>query len=324
MLHEALLSLWGHPSRVLSNDAVVGDTSHAISPPERELLASIVHLSELHVDLRRAAADITTSHESTICRAVANAVVSHDLAAFRGAVLEIEERVLRKDSSLVGAYNIVPLAAIISEFSGWTRRLEWLWRLLQFMAGPTGSENTSSRCTGAKLIDRLRVELQTGYADLELTASRLLQVAERTWLKQASAWLLYGRLPGAADGNDFFIQQSDDVVGPSSCCLSLDSRETRLIPGLELHYTLALGACVRDPIDGFIDAVCGQIPELHTQQRTQRLNPQRHSANHITAGRTLHAAPASRFDSCVIFRGLHSHVTLPIHPAASPPRSQSI
>jgi hypothetical protein len=137
---------------------------------------------------------------------VAAAIDSVHLAAFQRKVLEVEETVLRGDAGLVGAYNIVPLTAVIGEFSGWTRRLEWLWGVLQFVAA--ADKQSRGGCSGAKLINRLRSELQSGYVDIEQTANTLVAAAETAWLKQVSAWILYGRLP-TYGGRDFFIQQQD-------------------------------------------------------------------------------------------------------------------
>ncbi len=183
------------------------------SPPERALLGSIAHLSDLHVKLLSFAAQISASHSSTICRAVATAIDSVHLAAFQAKVLEVEETILRKDAGLVGAYNIVPLTAVVGEFSGWTRRLEWLWETVEFMLSSASSKEagTAGPCTGAKLIDRLRAELQTGYADIEETARSLVRTAEAAWLKQVSAWILYGRLPSFG-AEDFFVQRAEDGI----------------------------------------------------------------------------------------------------------------
>ncbi|KAK0701766.1 Spc98 family-domain-containing protein [Lasiosphaeria miniovina] len=233
MLHEILLSLSGHPSPLLrapgasaGHGGALGDSnsnSSVVSPPERALLASLAHLGDLHVKLISFAAQIATEHPSIICRAVAAAVDSIHLAAFQRKVLQVENIILRKDAALVGAHNIVPLTAVVAEFGGWTRRMEWLWDLVQFMlrsgpgpspskakagAGPSSSSSSSS-CTGARVMDRLRAELQTGYMDVEETATSLVAVAESAWLKQVSAWILYGKLPAFGVG-DFFVQRSKD------------------------------------------------------------------------------------------------------------------
>ncbi|KAJ8119482.1 hypothetical protein ONZ43_g3571 [Nemania bipapillata] len=205
MLHEILLSLSGHPSPLLRNDHSGPAASALISPPERQLLDTAAHLSDLHCRLRDQTGRISSAHPSTICRAVSTAIVAVHLTAFQRKIIEVEDSILRKDAALVGAYNIVPLTAVVGQFSGWTRRLEWLWELIEFMTADKGREDRLP-CQGAKLIDRLRNELQTGYADVADTARSLLQVAETSWLKQVSAWVLYGRRP-TVGGYDFFIRE---------------------------------------------------------------------------------------------------------------------
>lgn len=193
-----------------SNGGAPDPTSDLITPPERELLAGIAHLSDLHVKLLSFSAQIAASHPSTICRAVATAIDGTHLAAFQRKILEVEEGILRKDAGLVGAYNIVPLAAIVVEFEGWTRRLEWLWEMVEFMLSKERADDGKEKaaCTGARVINRLRAELQTGYQDIEETARNLVRVAETAWVKQVSSWILYGRLPGFG-AEDFFIQKSE-------------------------------------------------------------------------------------------------------------------
>ncbi|KAI1658457.1 Spc98 family-domain-containing protein [Daldinia decipiens] len=211
MLHEILLSLSGHPSPLLRNDYTEPRAQSILSPPERELLRTAGHLSDLHCKLISYTAQVSASHPSIICRAVSTAINSLYLAAFQRKVLEVEESILRKDASLVGAYNIVPLTAVIGEFSEWTRRMEWLWNLVQFML----KENEGSPCRAAQLINKLRDELQTGYADIGETALSLVRVAETAWLKQVSAWVLYGTIPILGDA-DFFIQKNErDELGYS-------------------------------------------------------------------------------------------------------------
>ncbi|OTA63783.1 Spc97/Spc98 family protein [Hypoxylon sp. EC38] len=204
MLHEILLSLSGHPSPLLRHDYTDPRAQSIISPPERDLLKTAGHLSDLHCKLITYTAQISASHTSVICRAVSTAITSIYLAGFQRKVLEVEDSILRKDTSLVGAYNIVPLTAVIGEFSDWTRRLEWLWDLVQFI----DEQKEGSPCRAAQLINKLRDELQTGYADIEETALTLGRVAETAWLKQVSAWVLYGRIPVLGDA-DFFVQKND-------------------------------------------------------------------------------------------------------------------
>jgi Gamma tubulin complex component N-terminal len=206
MLHEILLSLSGHPSPLLTADH--SSPTSILSPPEKALLSSIAHLSDLHCKLLAHTSTIASSHQSTICQAVATAIKSTHLAAFQRKVLEVEDGILKKDARNVGAYNIVPLTAIVGEFSGWTRRMEWFLEVVEFMMRGNGGEK---KCTGAMIIDRLCDAIQTGYMDIEEAALSLVKVAETAWLKQVSAWILYGRLPSFGR-EDFFVQTVDGDV----------------------------------------------------------------------------------------------------------------
>jgi hypothetical protein len=222
MLHEILLSLSGHPSALF--DASSGaphppsTASRLLSPPEAALLSSIGQLSRLHRKIRDHVARVAASHPSTVCRAVATSITSHHLELFQRKILHVEGRILTQDASTVGAYNIVPLASIVSEFSEWVRLMEWLWDLANFILSPEGQPKAEQAhpdlCSGAQLIDKLRAEAQTGYPGIEDAARFLSNVAETSWLRQLSTWLLYGRLPSFG-ASDFFVRldegESDEL-----------------------------------------------------------------------------------------------------------------
>ncbi|MCJ1367513.1 hypothetical protein MMC16_006646 [Acarospora aff. strigata] len=219
MLHEILLSLSGHTSPLLSATASKGDdqqsrqTFPGLSPPEEALLASLAHLADLHIRLRSKTSAISSSHPSIVCRTVSTVIVSTHLAKFQQTILDVESSVLKKDASIVGGYGIVPLSKIVDEFDQWTRRMEWFWEIAQYILpdqpadqsrkGREGSSN-GSKCSGAALMNRLRKEAQTGYPDLEEAALSLTKAGETAWLRQLSAWVLYGRLP-AFGKEDFFV-----------------------------------------------------------------------------------------------------------------------
>jgi hypothetical protein len=172
-----------------------------LSPPEKALLGSIAHLSDIHYKVLTYTSAIPTAHTSSICRAVATSIRSSHLSRFQQKVLEVEDGILRRDAGSVGAYNIVPLTFIVEQFSDWHRRMEWYLEITQFIM--------KDGCTGAQLINKLCDTLQTGYTDIEVVALQLVKVAETAWLKQVSAWILYGRLPPFG-GKDFFVQQGED------------------------------------------------------------------------------------------------------------------
>ena len=216
MIHELLLGISGHSSPLLSSSAgELGDSNgfleSVLSPAERALLKSLAQgLGERNRNIRTNASAISSSHPSTICRAVSTAIVSIHLASFQRRILEVEKSILEQDASIVGAYNIVPLSAIAEAFDGWPRKLEWLWDLVQFIQAKGSSKHPQARlstrdfCTAAELLKHLEESTHTGYPDIEQTALNLLKVAETAWLKQTSIWVLYGRHP-ASGAADFFI-----------------------------------------------------------------------------------------------------------------------
>jgi Gamma tubulin complex component N-terminal/Gamma tubulin complex component C-terminal len=214
MLHELLISLSGHPSPSLLPSAAQSARQQPdqavpfLSPSELALLSSLTHLSNLNQVLRSHISLVSSTHPSTVCRAVSTAILSTHLARFQAKILEVERQILQKDAGRVGGYGIVPLSGLVGEFDGWTRRLEWLWEIAQFMLPPedTLKREGNKASTGADIIDRLRDEAHTGYPDLEETSLDLIKVAETAWLRQLSTWVLYGRLP-AFGAQDFFIHE---------------------------------------------------------------------------------------------------------------------
>lgn len=212
MHQEILLALSGHPSSLLypsadrSEDRKLQDL---LSPAETTLLQTLARdLGEKHKSIRERASRISSTHGSIICRAVSTAIVSTHLANFQQKILEVERDILEGNPSLVGAYNVVPLSSLVGAFDGWDRRLHWLWCLVEFIQPDWANIKENGEvgqrpCTADKILGRLRESTQTGHPDIEPIALHLTKIAEGAWLKQVSAWVLYGRLPLV--GNDFFI-----------------------------------------------------------------------------------------------------------------------
>lgn len=208
MLHEVLLALSGHPSPLFDD---LGDNDFPLlSPSERALLRSIGQLSELHRRLKRHLEVISAKHSSIACRAVATSIQQTHLARFQQRIIDVEGKMLKRDASMVGAYNIVPLASVVGEFDDWHRLMAWYWQTACYMQQPTESrrdqpDQHSSGCTTALLIDRLRSETQTGFPEIEDAATQLTRIAETTWMRQLSGWIVYGKLPSYG-AQDFFVQ----------------------------------------------------------------------------------------------------------------------
>ncbi|EME41020.1 hypothetical protein DOTSEDRAFT_56070 [Dothistroma septosporum NZE10] len=213
MLHEVLLALSGHPSP-LFGDQDAGELDDGdlplLTPSERALLRSLGKLSQLHRKLKRHLETIRNAHQSVICRSVASSMEQKHLGRFQQRILDVEERILKRDSSIVGAYEIVPLASVVGEFDDWHRRMAWYWEVAYFISpveapNQFSSSRSTANCTSAELIDKLRSETLTGFHEIEEAATELVKVAETAWLRQLSSWIVHGKLP-AFGARDFFIQ----------------------------------------------------------------------------------------------------------------------
>ncbi|RAL14967.1 putative gamma-tubulin complex component GCP4 [Aspergillus homomorphus CBS 101889] len=241
MLHEILLCLSGQPSPLFDTQdegyALAEDTFPLVSPSEKALLASLAHLSRLHAELRQHTATISASHESVICRAVSTAISSQHLREFQKKILEVEKAILVEDSGYVGGYGIVPLSTIVGEFSPWTRRLEWMRKVVRHIQF-ANTKGDGPTCSSAALIDHLRAELQTGYADVREIALSLVNTAETAWVRQLSTWLLYGNLP-ILGRSDFFIQEENTVGSSQLSDATNYGLHSELLPQFVLPQTAA-------------------------------------------------------------------------------------
>ncbi|RPB25914.1 hypothetical protein L211DRAFT_821840 [Terfezia boudieri ATCC MYA-4762] len=235
MLHELFIILSGHPSPLFAPHLPA--TFPLVSPSERELLNSLSSLGNSHIALRQQCAQIASSHPSTIAKALASAVDAYHLQKFRDQVVKVEASVLKRESGVVGGYDIVALSSVKKEFDGWDRILQYLEGLTNLMLSGLSVVNGIAAkdgewIKGAQLINRLRKDIHTGYPTLEQVSLHLLEVAETAWLRQLSTWVLYGRLPNLG-GEDFFVAEKEgdgERVGDSDVMLKDFKAEKKLLP----------------------------------------------------------------------------------------------
>lgn len=208
MLHELLLLLSAHDSSVFkpwppspaSPETVVLDSTFTnVHPSERAALNALAHLAFLHKTLRDSTSRLISSHSSIVVRAVLSAV--RDKAhGFEDTVEKIERMILARDDSVVGAYDIVPLARLTTLLGEWDRIIEYMCGFVL---------ETTNESTGAQVLDRLHRHENTGYPDIAEVVAKLIAAGEEAWLRQVSSWVLYGCIPQLGH-SDFFIHPSDD------------------------------------------------------------------------------------------------------------------
>lgn len=222
MLQELLLALSGHPSPLLSEP--VGEINVSLftdylSPAESALLQTLAQdLGVRHKKICDTASAINFTHPSVVCRAVATSIKLTHLANFQRTILDIEKDILEENPGIVGAFKIVPLSGVLWEFQDWSCKLKFLLSLVDFIDTPNESdkldEGAFSR-PASQVLGWLRDSTHTGYPDIEQMSNDLLKVAETAWLKQVSAWLLYGRLPTLGIADFFIHKEKDDEEGQS-------------------------------------------------------------------------------------------------------------
>lgn len=223
MLHEILLSLSGLQSpiwaQVQSPERIEGKSyNHYVSPPEKAMLETLAHLHNLHLQIKDATTRFSNTHPSMVCRAVSSSISEVYLGRFMDKVIEVETGILKKDAGYVGAYDIVPLSTIVSEFAPWTRRLEWLLSITGHLDPAYNRDQDSRQISAASILRILERETHTGYSDIEEMAMNLLAVAQRAWMRAAALWTLYGKLP-AAGCEDFCVKRNPDPTSTTDAFL---------------------------------------------------------------------------------------------------------
>jgi len=208
MLHELLLVLSAHESSIfkpwppppsMPETVILDSTFNNIHPSERAALNNLAHISFLYKTLLNSISKLVRSHSSIVVRAMISSV-RDKLHGFQVTVEDIERMILTRDDSVVGAYDIVPLARLTTLLGEWDRIIEYLHKFVSAI---------KPESTGAQVLDQLQRDLNTGYPDVAAVVIKLISAGEEAWLRQVSSWVLYGRIPQLGY-SDFFIHTSND------------------------------------------------------------------------------------------------------------------
>jgi hypothetical protein len=206
MLHELLLILSAHESSIFKpwpappsvpKTIILDSTFNDIHPSERVALNDLAHLSFLHKSLRQSISQHIQSHPSIVLRAILSRI-QNKVQEFQGAIERIEKLILTRDDSVVGAFDIVPLARLTTLLGEWHRILEYLHKFVEAVVADS---------TGAEFLNKLQQDQHTGYSDIAEIVGQLIKAGEEAWIRQVSSWVLYGRIPQLGY-SDFFIRPS--------------------------------------------------------------------------------------------------------------------
>ncbi|KIX08425.1 uncharacterized protein Z518_03081 [Rhinocladiella mackenziei CBS 650.93] len=248
MLHEILLSLSGlqSPIWIQEKQSEGGDENgfnQYVSPPERAMLETLAHLHDLHVRIKGATTKSSTGHWSMVCRAVSASIADVHLGRFMDKIIQVESAILKKDAGYVGAYEIVPLSTIVTEFAPWTRRLEWIWFVVQHLDPELKHAKGTHRPSSASILDLLEHETHTGYSDIEDMAIDLLTVAQRAWMRAVSLWVLYGKLP-TSGAEDFLVKPNPHLLSTTDAFLVDPSLQPNFVNAGASNALLMIGSAL--------------------------------------------------------------------------------
>lgn len=272
MLHEILLSLSGIQSPVWdqtqNQQTREGQNlNNYVSPPERAMLQTLAHLQELHVRIKDSTAKITASHPSMICRALAASISDLYLGRFMNKIIEVESSILKKDAAYVGGHGIVPLSTLVTEFSPWTRRLEWLASITQHLDQGSRPGRSSQKSSGATTLNLLRREVHTGYSDIAEMATGLLSLGQRAWVRAAAVWILYGKLP-TTGLDDFCIKSNASPTNPMDRFVIDKSRLPDFVNADAAQTLLSIGSALNQLQ---AQAIATSTPRTHIDPSTSLL-----------------------------------------------------
>ena len=207
------------------------------------MLETLAHLHNLHVNIRSLTTRLSRSHLSIVCRAVSSSIADVHLGDFLNKILQVESSILQKDAAYVGAYEIVPLSTLVSEFAPWTRRLEWLWSIVQSLDPESTTKSQKISPCAASILDLLEKETHTGYSDIEDMAIALLTVGQKAWMRTASLWVLYGKLP-ATGATDFCIKPNLEAVSIMDAFILIPGLVPRLLTPTASKALLSAGSAL--------------------------------------------------------------------------------
>lgn len=112
--------------------------------------------------------------------------ISEICEPFMKLILEIEEKIISKDSILVGGNDAVSLSQIEIMFKPWYRRMDYLEHIVL---------QIQEKCKEEELMSELYEDMKTGYRDIEDIAKFLLCLMQKSWINRVIPWMFWGKLP---------------------------------------------------------------------------------------------------------------------------------
>ncbi|KAH9081738.1 Spc98 family-domain-containing protein [Lactarius deliciosus] len=216
MISEVLLVLAGHTSSLFPTDHTVHPSFEPLlHPGEKQCLESIALIASRYRKIKNASSKLSRSSSRYVC-ALASTLNQILKKEYEALVVETEDKVLNRDSTLVANGSFVPLSSIRATFAEWDAPFAALEALVDILCA-------NDDWKPGPLIDLLTLRSSTGVHRVANIMSRLSLAVQRVWKAQLTSLLIHGSIPDT----DPIV--SKDYVFLDGCvpsCVSTQSRSS--------------------------------------------------------------------------------------------------
>ncbi|EJD54547.1 hypothetical protein AURDEDRAFT_79521 [Auricularia subglabra TFB-10046 SS5] len=221
MLAELLLILAGHPSSLLLEDGrtVTPALAELLHPGEKDVVEFLATIASRYRRLRQSCASLSTRssrYVAALCRTLSDLLARE----YDTLIIDVEGRVLRRDSSMVATGSYVPLSTIKATFSKWSAPLAALNTLFDALEQDCAPATNPLWYPGP-LLDLLLERASTGVHLVAFVFSTLAHSVQVVWKAQLACFIIHGR-------SEQFASPETHVPYPTSMpsCISEDSADS--------------------------------------------------------------------------------------------------
>jgi gamma-tubulin complex component 4 len=214
MIAEVLLVLAGHSSSLFPTGHTVHPSfEQLLHPGEQQCLESIGLIASRYRKIKNASSTLSHSSSRYVC-ALASTLNQILKKEYETLVVETEDKVLKRDSTLVASGSFVPLSSIRATFAEWDAPFAALEALVDDLCA-----NESWK--PGPLIDMLSLRSSTGIRRIANIMSRLSLAVQRVWKAQLTSLLIHGSI---SDTDPLVSSDYVFLDGCVPCCVSAQSR----------------------------------------------------------------------------------------------------
>ena len=224
MIAEVLLVLAGHSSSLFPTGHTVHPSfEQLLHPGEQQCLESIALIASRYRKIKNASSTLSRSSSRYVC-ALASTLNQILKKEYEALVVETEDKVLRRDSSLVASGSFVPLSSIRATFAEWDAPFVALDALVDDLCA-------HSDWKPGPLIDMLTLRSSTGIHRIAHIMSRLSLAVQRVWKAQLISLLIHGSI---SDTDPLVSKDYVFLDGCAPSCISAQARSSITYVGIAI------------------------------------------------------------------------------------------